>query len=354
MKSSGRWIFSLLLTGLILLCIPGGITVLIDPYFHFHKPLSWLQYPIDNERYQNDGIVKHFDYDAVITGTSMTQNFRTSELDELFGTHSVKVSFSGASLKEINDNLTVAVNHNPDIRLVVRGIDYNALMMPEDDMNYDEDKYPDYLYDDMFYNDVEYIFNKDILFDATYRVLEYTGEGQTTTTFDEYGNWTSEHEFGRDAVDSGYPRGEKTDVITPITEEDYAMIERNIGQNVTELAAQHPKIQFYLFFPPYSIYYWDSLYQSGMLERQLAAEKYTIELLLEYDNVHLFSFFTEYDMVCDLDNYMDNTHYGEDINSQILVWMSEGIHELTKENYLEYCDEMYDFYMNYDYDALFE
>ena len=89
-------------------------------------------------------------------------------------------------------------------------------------------------------------------------------------------------------------------------------------------------------------------------ERQLAGEKYAIELMLPYDNIHLFSFFTEHDMICDLDNYKDIAHYGENINSRILRWMKAGEHELTEENYEAYCEEMKDFYMNYDYDRLFE
>ena len=69
---------------------------------------------------------------------------------------------------------------------------------------------------------------------------------------------------------------------------------------------------------------------------------------------HLFSFFTEYNMICNLDNYKDILHYGEEINSQVLRWMKEGSHELTRENYEEYCSQMKAFYCNYDYDRLFE
>jgi hypothetical protein len=61
--------------------------------------------PDRDERYLNDGIVKHFDYDSIITGTSMTQNFRASEFDELFKAHCVKVPLSGASYREINELL---------------------------------------------------------------------------------------------------------------------------------------------------------------------------------------------------------------------------------------------------------
>jgi sulfur relay (sulfurtransferase) DsrC/TusE family protein len=78
-----------------------------------------------------------------------------------------------------------------------------------------------------------------------------------------------------------------------------------------------------------------------------------IETLVQYKNVHLFAFFDETELTCNLDNYKDAGHYGEWINSKILQWMAEGKHQLTTENYEVYCDFVEDFYANYDYDALF-
>ena len=46
----------------LLLCVLIGYTVLfivVDPYFHFHKPLSFLSYRLYDERYTNDGISRH-------------------------------------------------------------------------------------------------------------------------------------------------------------------------------------------------------------------------------------------------------------------------------------------------------
>ena len=61
-----------------LLIIIGAATAVIDPFLHYHLPLKGLEYPLLDERYQNDGIARHFSYDAIITGTSMTQNFKPS------------------------------------------------------------------------------------------------------------------------------------------------------------------------------------------------------------------------------------------------------------------------------------
>lgn len=351
--SNRKWVVALIMIVLLMLMGLGAITVVIDPYFHYHKPLAKYQYVIENQRYQNNGIVKHFDYDAIITGTSMSENFKTTEMDEIFGVNSIKVPFSGSSYKEINDNLAVALKYHPDIKIILSCMDYDDILSSADAMNYDEDSYPKYVYDDFLFNDAEYIFNKEILFGDTYRVVEYTRDGGVTTDFDTYGNWMEGREFGKAALDEVYDRPPKVVGSLTVTEDDRKVIEENITENVTDLAEKYPNTDFYIFFSPYSIYFWDKLHQEGQLERQLDAEKYAIELMLQVDNIHLFSFFTEHEMICNLDNYKDILHYGEEINSQILMWMKEGSHELTRENYKEYCKQMKEFYGNYEYDSLF-
>lgn len=350
LRSSKKWVISFLAMLVIVLSILGTFTIVVDPFFHYHKPLESLAYPINNERYQNNGILKHFDYDAIITGTSMCENFKTSEFDELFHVHSVKTPFSGATYKEINDNLAVAVAHNDNIRIILRGLDYYKLMEPADTMRYGLDTYPWHLYDDTLFNDSSYIFNKSILLENTCEVISYTRSGGQTTDFDSYMNWMANFTFGKEAIKLDYERPEKVSETVEISEQDYAVIRDTLNQNVFDLAVANPQIEFYLFFPPYSIFWWDKQNQNGNLNRQLEAEKYAIELILQYDNIHLFSFFNEYDIICDVENYKDITHYNEDINSQILIWISNGTHEITAENYEAYCAEMKEFYGSYDYD----
>ena len=353
MNADKKWGIALLTLTAACLIGVGTIIAVMDPFFHYHKPLEGLSYPLSNERYQNDGIVKHFDYDAVITGTSMTLNFKTSELDELFQVHSVKVAFPGAMYKEINDNLEKAVEANPNIRLVVRGLDKLWLLKDAQETGYDKESYPTYLYDDRLYNDVYYVLNKNVLCNSTREVLGYTRSGQKTTDFDTYGNWMHAFSCGKEAVDAVYCRVNKADEEQEMTEADLKLLRENLVQNVTDLAQAHPEIDFYLFLTPYSIYYWDNLNQTGTLRKQLAVEKEAIRLLVEYDNIYLFAFSDLFDMICDLDNYKDEIHYSEDINSQILKWMSRKEHLLTKDNYQEYCDKIYEFYTTYDYEALF-
>lgn len=349
-KTNKQWVICFFVLLLIIMILIAIFIIIIDPYFHYHKPLPFLQYKIYNERYQNDGIIKHFDYDAIITGTSMSQNFKTSELNSLFDVNSVKVCFSGATFREINNCLVTATKYNPNIKMIVRSIDISYLNFEPDRMKYEDSYYPNYLYDSNIFNDYMYYFNKDVILDSLNNI-KHTIRGHKTTTFDEYSNWNKKASFGN--VLEVYNRPEKVS-MRKLKDELLDREKRNVTENVTNLAKEHPEIQFYLFFPPYSIYYWDRVNQLGLIQNQLTYYEYAAELMFEFDNIHLFSFHTLYDIIGDQNNYRDESHYHEDINSQILVWMKEGKYELTKENYKQYFQEISNYYLNYDYESLFE
>jgi len=119
MKHNSK-IWSILCIGIVLvvLMVFALPTAFIDPFFHFHAPREALSYPLNNQRYQNDGIVRHFDYDALITGTSMTENFRTTEFDALFDSKAIKVCYSGGTFPELVSNLEQALEQILDL---VRG-----------------------------------------------------------------------------------------------------------------------------------------------------------------------------------------------------------------------------------------
>lgn len=352
MNTGKKWSLLFLILSVAAMLFICALTIVIDPYFHYHGPLDALQYPIEEERYQNDGILKHFSYDAILTGTSMTENFRTSECDALFGVHSVKTSLNGSSLKEVNDQLQRAIDANPEIKLVIRGLDGWNLFDDKDHMRVG-DELPTFLYDDNPLNDVEYLLNKQILCQDTIEVLKYTVKGYTTTSFDEYSSWASYVTFGEEVVKGDYTRPEKSPITDSITEADVKTITETLQQNVIQIARDNPDIQFYYFFTPYSILYMDEQNQYGILERQFDAYLLASELLLETDNIHLFSFFADYDTITNLDNYYDTAHYSDDINSLILQRMCCGDYELTKENYKARWQEVREYYCSYDYDALF-
>jgi len=350
-----KWGISFLTLFLAAAILMGAATAIIDPFFHYHKPLEPLQYEIFYQRYQNDGIVKHFDYDTVITGNSMSENFRASECDALFGANTVKVPFSGASPKELDMNSRTAVSYNPKLKRIFMNLDWSNFIKDKDYMSYDDGDYPDFLYNSNPFDDVKYLLNKNIFGDAL-RVIKYTLSGGRTTTMDEYSFWHDDPDtvYGWDAICASYEPNWYHDEEQFLTPDKLEILRGNIRQNVIDIVKENPQIDFYLFMPTYSMFFWAKMYNVRELSLQFDAQQAVIEMLLEYDNVRLFSFIDEFELAQDYDRYKDYIHYDADVNSWMLECMAKGEHELTKDNYIQYLDRCRDFYLNYDYEWLLD
>lgn len=351
-----KWFIATLALLLAFLIANSAVIIVVDPYFHYHKPLAGLYYTLDNERSQNDGIIKHFDYDAIITGTSMSENFKTSEADEIFDANFIKVSFAGGTYAEINENIEKALDYNDDVKIVIRPLDYTYITDEADRSRTDLGTYPTYLYDKNPFNDVSYFFNKDILFDICLPMIDgaRAGESGGITSFDDYANWMDTATFGAEAVLGDRAAFEAPMVKEPFLDDMKETVKENITQNVIELAEANPDVDFYYYFTTYSAAWWGNVVQDGSFYRWLAAEQYAIELILECENIHLYSFNTEFDVTTDLSNYSDECHHGEWVNSQILTWLYDGTDLLTKDNYLDYIQTEMEFYQTYNYNSLFE
>ena len=193
------------------------LVVVVDPYFHYHKPIEGISYRLYEERYVNDGISRHFDYNAIITGTSMTQNFKTSEFDELFGVTSVKEPFSGAGFEELANNLDRTLSYNEDCKTVLMCMDYNGLNREYDWKQYED--YPEYLYDNNLFNDTSYVLNKSILYRGCFNNLFMTLAGEESTSFDEYASWGAAYGFEQ-IMKSYERREEKQPMAESLTEEE--------------------------------------------------------------------------------------------------------------------------------------
>lgn len=344
---------------LLILVVSSALVIYVDPFFHYRKPNVNLFYKLEagnKERYINDGILKHFDYNAIITGTSMTENFKTTEFDSLYSVKSIKVPFYGATYKELNDNISTAYRTGHDVKYVIRSLDwYVRLTEHKDALAYERSKYPWYLYNDKLNDDVAYFINQDAIKNSAKIIKEsFLKNKKGITTFDEYANWNSKHNFGAKTVLKGRETYHITDKVRSFNSADEEIVKGNIEQNVISLARQHPETTFYYFFPPYSVAYWGELKEKGEIEYTIAAEKIAIEMILTCPNIKLYSFNLKTDITTNLDNYKDTTHYGEWINSDILKWMKNEDGLLTKENYLTYLQAERDFYSQFDYNSLFK
>ncbi len=345
-KSFNAIFLSIVCGGLVFI----GLTVaIVDPLFHYHAPFKGISYALYDERYQNNGIVKHFTYDAMITGTSMTENFKASQANDLFGTSTVKTCFMGGSYKEISDNIRVALKANPNLKLVIRATDqFDLISEPDKHVSTDPETtftYPAYLIDSNPFNDVEYILNKSLLSDAVTNI-KMTLSHTPSTDFDEYSNWMSMYTFGKEQVLASYIRPEQSPETIPFTDEDRTLMKANLEANVISLAADYPDVTFYIWIPPYSMAFYDVENRKGSLGKCMDAMEYECELLTGIDNIRLFGYADREDIVCDLSLYKDMAHYSEDVNSMLLDAMAKNEGLITEDNYRDYMARVREVYMN--------
>lgn len=332
----------------------GAVVIIVDPYFHYHKPIPFFYYKLENQRYINDGIIKKFDYNTIITGTSMTENFKATEVDKLFNVKSIKVAFSGGTYKELNDNIAKGFISKHKIKIVIRSLDGGHLIENKNAMRDDLGEYPICLYDDNIFNDFSYVFTKRAFQRALKAIWTALRKGNGgISSFDEYSNWMKHYKFGKEYAlgKNKVPREVAADKV--LSDNDKVTVSENIEQNVVSLAKQHPETTFYYFFPPYSIVWWKDQYEEGNLKRYLQAEEMAIRQIVKCKNIKLFSFYLMPDIITNLNNYKDSTHYGEWINSKMLGYFKQDIGLITEDNCDEFIKQERDYYLNYDYRSVF-
>ena len=354
--SPKKWCFCFLTVTCILLVVIAGATFFTDPLFHYRSPRAGLNYVLNDERMQNNGILRHFDYDSVILGTSMTQQFMVSEADELFGADFVKVSMSGATFKELADELDCAFKTH-EVRYVVRdAFDVSASMADDKDAIPTHYTAPTYLYNDDPFDDVSYLLNFDVFtrFTLPIFIRWISGKPAGITSFDQYETWEARPDiYGADAFPNLWFQN-NVEQTKHFTQESYDVMKANLDQNVLRFANEHPETIFYLFIPPYSIVKWGEDYTRGIALERIEMEEAGIKELLAYDNIRIFSFGRDLDIVANLDNYCNMTHYGKWINSFILEAMAgdDERYRITTDNYEEYIEDLKQIYLNYDYESL--
>lgn len=325
---------------------------LVDPFYHYHEPWFGMETYLYNTVYQTAGAARNLSYDSAVLGTSMTENFHTSWFDEELDWQTVKLSYSGAKTDDIAAILAQVYESGNEVKNIF--MDINDYQLTG---NYTEAfaQRPDYLYDKNIFNDVEYVLNKDVLAAAGGRVL--AGLTRTAGNMDTAYTWEAPELFGIDKVRKIYEETEKSEtaetVKEPFADEaNYLEMCRKNMENILPFIEEHKETDFYIFYPPYSLLYWQGIRNDGKLQTMISVYKLSVELLLEYDNVHLFYFQNEREIISDLRNYRDYCHHTPEINRYIFECVKDGKNRMDKNNYEELLTGMYELAKNYDYTVL--
>lgn len=342
-----KWLILFAVTVFVLLIGGAGMVIYVDPFFHYHAPLADFPYLVDNQLSQNPGMAKHMEYDSVILGSSMTVNFNTHWFEEVMDLHAVKLNYSGAYPKDQANIMDIIFDSPNQVEAVFLGID---VMTYTGDV--DETKYPipDYLYDDNYINDIKYLFNKDVILNYILRPMADPDKTDLSTV---YASWWTDEYYNIQWVMHNYESPERVAKETP-GDAYLERVEANLSANLYPYIERNPDTDFYIFFPPYSILYWNDVICENHLEATFAEYEYIADRLLAYDNVRVFFFPDMEEVVTDLNNYADYSHYHGDINHYMTQCFADGRQEIASEEQMEEAIlRMYDIIERFDFEELF-
>lgn len=310
---------------LLLLCILAA--VVFDPFFQYHKPLPGLKAVLTEKEYQVPGTLKNFEYDSVIAGSSVAENYYNDWFNEGFDCNVVKAIRSYGATADLCYFLDMAFEHR-ELKYVFYNLDPSSLVA-DLEPTYELTGSPMYLYDDNYLNDLEYVLNKDVLFERIPYLLAQSLVGN----YDENNsyNWSQWKQFNSDMALGLYMR--RPEVAEMKTQNYYEDLLQGNLRLLTEQIEAHPETDFYIFVPPYSMLWWDSTYRDGDTEAYLYNMEQAVTTLLNYENVKFFYFQNDREIITNLENYMDTLHFSQEINHYICNCMIEDSHRLTLENY---------------------
>lgn len=339
----------------------------IDPLQYVRKS-SYNPIYMNQARYQHPALARTQDYDAVVLGTSHAQNFRPSVIKDVLGFQSLPLAISGSTPYEQILVLNIALNRGI-VKNVIWGLEIdNLFSMKADAVRNDLAPFPYYLYNNPLLALPKYLINLEIIF-MSLEVLSRKFFGLTNKIYvldsenmnldlDSYNNWHSvlKREVSEismkqlkdldDSISSelnSAPASQK--IIEFKLKEMNVFMEDSKGssinyknnlKNITEIIESHPEINFFIFIPPHSIT-WLKQYQTKKYEEStrlnllLAQHFLLLRDLLKYKNVQLYGFFDREDIIMNLDNFRDITHYWQHINDEIIMSFKKNKNKISSE-----------------------
>lgn len=329
MISEHNFIKRFLIQTLLLLALVIGAVVLLDPFYQYHKPLPGLKSVLTDKEYQCVGTLRNFDYDSLIVGSSVTENYNNYWFDEGFDCQTIKAVRSYGATADLCYLLDIAYESH-DLKYVFYNIDPSSLSASTE-TTYESTGCPMYLYDTSVLNDAPYLLNKDVLFEKipymlAFSLLDDYSEG------DSY-NWAQWKYFGADLATAMYSRSPS---VAPMSAE--TLHGETLAGNIellTSMVKAHPETTFKFFFSPYSMLWWDNAYRTGERDAWLYDEEQAIAALLDYDNVEIYYYQDAEEIITDLNLYMDTIHFSKEVNHEICNRLIAGKDRLTFANYRE-------------------
>jgi len=319
-----RYFTAVAASAALVLAAFGIVNYRIDP-LQFHRRATRFapQFSFE-QRFQNPGLARNYDYDTVIIGSSVTENFYPDEVEARLGGRALKLSISGSTAHEQALILDVAFRHRAP-RNVIWALDWFAFATEPDAVRDDRGPFPDYLYRPGLRTIRGYLLNWDT-FTHSLTTMRADAPLRDLASLNA---WDEERpadcfELVRLYHDPEALRS-KQRIMARLAHGAEA-VRPNAEANFFRIVEAHPETTFYAYFPPYSVAH--HRYYARHFPREYAALEVLRRLVAgrspDLPNLRLYDFQAATDWTHDFDEYADITHHSRRINGYILDAFTTG------------------------------
>lgn len=342
MRSYGTHLRNLVLIILGLFSAYGATAYGLDPFQIFHDQLQTPVLYSTNHRFQVPGLIRKYlttntNYDSIILGTSMTMNFKPSQVEETMEWGKVlPLSVSGGSPKELTYVLRKALDTGR-VRHVLMGIYHSYAFLPIE--QFTSNNFPIHLYQGC---PVKYLFSIDTMEAAFEAYISQNTNWKRD--LDTYNYWMNDGMAAFRSNNNEHSIQMKKDALHNKRSTDKSTPHRiptvhfpSFETHLLPLIEGSSSTEFVCFFPPYSLYYYAML-PTAKFAKLMDFYARVVNVADKLPNVTIYGFSTDTAITNNMANYSDDTHFSAAISTLLLENMSQGHHQLTPANWKNYRD----------------
>ncbi len=282
-----------------------GYNYYVDPYQYYRKWSGAEPIFSTDGRRQNPGLIKHYDFDTPIIGTSRSQNF-TPEMFEGSGWQPIKLTASGSGSYVHARTLRRALETGK----VKRAIIELSSMAYQFGPTYTRQgkTLPEFLYQPTIETPFLYLLSIDLL-KRSRRIMAGKNRYLADITFD----------------------CQPLDDIPPSWRGTYPLMDEALKANLEAVLQDHADIEFLSFLPPYPVSWFGKVSEPNRRMR-FGFRQRVYELAARYPNLRLFDFELVQGIVDDPARYKDFNHYDQATNAMMARSFIDGEWEVSGDD----------------------
>ena len=319
-----------------------------DPLRVFHKPIICKNSIETNLRLGNYTLIKHYDFDSMIFGTSMLENSSSNEASQILGGKFMNMSISGSDFYERALILNFAFK-NKNLNKIIYSLDTDKFLYQKNgDATFAPSKF-DFLYDEIKFNDFKAYFDKYMVVKSisNFAVCKNTNFDRIPAWFEleefksRYGGFEKWHKNSYIPIAKAIKNIKENNVQSLENLDEQILKSKNyVDEYILKFVSQNPQTKFYLVLPPYSRIH--NAIEFHTKKRDFLVTKEVLRYLVEqsqiYKNLKIYAW-GDTDYPDNIANYKDLTHYSHKFNSQMLLYLKDDIGLLTTQNFDEYYEK---------------